>query len=255
MHPLSRSFIVLCLALIPLSGLADDATDRVIDQSDTPDDIKLKFISGFDYSSGFYGDTDPTEVYFVPFTLKAQVNNWTAKLSLPWEKLKLFGTGLDSTEGLGDTSLYLSYTFELTDAFSVEAISKLKIPTADVDKGLGNGAVDKTLALESSETIDDFTFYLGGGYRMNGAQGNYHPRDVFMIDGGITMQFNEHFSGGILYDWRQSPVRASDPSEATFYINYALTKKLKLQPYTVVGFSDGSADEEVGITTSLLLYP
>ena len=52
-----------------------------------------KINSGFDYSTGKYGGTTSTDIWYVPFSLKYQGFPWSAKLTVPWLSTSLAKPG------------------------------------------------------------------------------------------------------------------------------------------------------------------
>ncbi len=121
----------------------------------------LKFTTGFDYSSGNYGQPTNTEIWYVPNTIKYNYDAWTMKLTIPYIRITgaggVIGGGPDgpivgvptqlvtTTEsGLGDVILSGSYTWFLDDLPSFELTGKVKIPTADENTVARNAMVTIT---------------------------------------------------------------------------------------------------------------
>ena len=122
-----------------------------------------KISTGFDYSSGDYGDPEDTEILYVPVNVKYAQDTFQIKVTVPWVQIKGPGTVIgagdggvvipgDGTEvgtesGIGDIWASFTYSVEAIpeDLFFLDLVAKVKIPTADEDKRLGTGEVDYTL--------------------------------------------------------------------------------------------------------------
>jgi hypothetical protein len=128
----------------------------------------LKLTAGVDYSSGDYGQTDDTEILYLPFTLKYESLSWGLQLTVPWLSVTGSGTvvgGIDggvviggygrrqarTTEsGLGDVVAGVSFALDtLWDSGPlVDLTAKTKFATADEARGLGTGENDFSLQID-----------------------------------------------------------------------------------------------------------
>jgi hypothetical protein len=237
--------------------------------------------TGFDFSSGDYGETTTTDIYYVPINFKYQTDSFAVKMDIPYISIHSDGgnvvgdgsyvvvlpsdeegSGESSTEsGLGDivaSATYFLYEGSVEQPLypMIDLTGKVKIPTADEEKGLGTGEAD--YSIES-----DFTWFSGQtalfctlGYRFMGDPEAYDLNDVMYASFGVAHQLTSRFSSGILYDVREaSSDSGSATSEATAYGSYKMNDNVKFLLYGVKGFSDGSPDYGLGFTVTYSMDP
>lgn len=227
------------------------------------DDLKVKLSTGFDYSTGDYGDTQDTNILYIPFTTKATKGNWTAKLTVPYLEIEgpgaVVGSGdisvqqnggniVTTESGLGDVVAGLTYTFDLEqyDTY-VDVISKVKIPTADEDKGLGTGETDFTFAVDVTKIFGQAYVFGGVGRKFVGDKNQFQLDDIFLFNIGGGYQMTKKTGVGASYDFREAAGSGEDPSEITIYAVHKITNDISLQGYGVIGFSNGSPDTGIGV--------
>ena len=254
----------LLLSLLATSILASASyAQDTADVATTESKIKYKLTTGADYSRGDYGDTQDTEVWYVPVTGKAQYENWTAKVTVPWLRIKgpgaIVGSGdgsvtqtggaaVTTEEGMGDIVAALMYTFDFEKiATSLDVTGKVKLPTADEDKGLGTGETDYTLGAEITKTIDKANISAALSRKFVGSNATLNLHDVWIASVGAGYKLTPDLDVGVSYDWRQSASNGEQPRDATLYASYKLTPQVNLQVYGVTGFSDASADTGGGM--------
>src|SRR5262249_40959182 len=86
---------------------------------------EYRAFGGFDYSSGHYGSTEVTEVYYTSATLQASKGPWKFKAVVPWLRVVGPAVLLDGTssgvtttttsrhqDGVGDISFYGTYSIQ-----------------------------------------------------------------------------------------------------------------------------------------------
>ena len=258
-----QKFLFASTFLLPISSVtAQDWEDE--NQSDQYWG-SFKVSSGFDYSSGRYGQPTTTEIWYVPNTLKYNYDEWMLKLIIPYIRITgaggVVGGGPDgpvigvptqairSTEsGLGDIILSGSYTWFLEDLPSLELTGKIKIPTADENKGLGTGEADYTIQLDVFQSIDRLSPFATLGYRFTGDPSGIDLNDVFFASLGIGFKANNEWSGGVIGDYRQATTDfAEDSWEFVSYITWKAPLDFSVNLYGVVGFSTGSPDMGIGL--------
>ena len=136
---------------------------------------EFKVSSGVDYSSGDYGGDVDTDILFVPVTFSYSNAPWKAKVTVPWIQIKGPGnvvgggdggvivnsasTETTTESGLGDIWASLAYSVEAIpdEWFYMDAVAKVKFPTADEDRGLGTGEFDYTLQLDFFKPVGQCT--------------------------------------------------------------------------------------------------
>jgi hypothetical protein len=226
----------------------------------------VKVIAGVDYSSGDYGGEVDTETWFVPLTLKYERLPWTAKVVLPW--LRITGPGgvvgagegavvvgpsarRRATEsGLGD--IVLSGTYSLAPAGDegpfIDVTAKVKLGTADKDKGLGTGENDYILQVDLARVYGKLTPLATLGYKMKGDPSEVDLDNVFFASLGVAYQVSARATAGLIADWQEATSRFSDEAlEAMAYLSYRVDDRWSVTGYAVAGFTDGSPDEGIGL--------
>lgn len=229
----------------------------------------LTISAGAEYSSGKYGDTQKTEMYNVPVTGKYETGLWTFRLSLPLVRVtgpgNVVGAGDDrvtlpggstavrTETGLGDLVGSASYNLvdERTSEFGLDVGAKVKLGTADEDKGLGTGENDHSVLADVFKPMGDYTAFGSLGYRFYGDPPGIELRNVVFGSIGGSYRKSREISFGLAYDFRPRITdRGGRVSEATAFLSQRVSRDLKLQYYGVRGFSDGSPDFAVGVMLS-----
>jgi len=225
--------------------------------------------TGIEYSSGKYGDTQKTEMYNVPVTGKYETGLWTFRLSLPLVRITGPGNvvivgddvvtlpggsaGRSTETGLGDLvgSAFYNVLDERTSKIGLDLGAKVKLGTADEDKGLGTGENDHAVQADVFKPIGAINAFGSLGYRFYGDPPGIDLRSVFYGSFGGTYPLSDGSSVGLAYDFRP-PITdgGSRVSEATAFLSQRVSRDWRLQYYGVKGFSDGSPDFAIGVMLS-----
>lgn len=213
---------------------------------------------GFDYSRGNYGEASATEILYLPVYLKYDAGPWAFKVTLPYLYVKApanvviadgrpvaraGGGARTSEQGLGDIVASAGYTAYESAASGIilDVIGKLKLPTADEDRGLGTGETDYSVQADGYKSLRSVSLLGTLGYRWIGSPEGVDLDNVWFGTLGAVRKINPQWSAGLLYDYREaSSERGSPQSEATAFVSRRLDAQTKAQLYTVKGFSDGS---------------
>jgi hypothetical protein len=160
----------------------------------------------------------------------------------------------DSRGGIGDVSVTLGYSLELGRTTWFDLSSRVKLPTASTAKRLGTGKVDVTLGGNLVQDIGDLSLSAGARYRFLGKPAGSTLRDTWGAGAGLSYRLPGGAIIGADYDWREStrPGRGSS-SDATGWVNFGLTKNVRLQVYGSTGLNDRSADLAGGLSLSVRL--
>lgn len=223
------------------------------------------FTTGVDFSSGDYGSDQTTDMLFIPFTAKYGTDKWSASMTIPWISLESDGQSVigpdgrpipipggeaTSESGLGDiTAAYTWFAYPGTETYPiVDVTGRIKLPTADKDKGLGTGELDFALEADLIKGIDKHSLFLTLGYKIFGDTPDFEIDNVFYTSIGDSYRYSPETSFGAFYDARQATSDFSDGvSELTGFVSHRLTPKWKLMSYLVAGFSNASPDWGVGV--------
>jgi len=217
----------------------------------------VQFNTGFDYSSGDYGDTVDTDFLAIPIGIKYQTDSWYLKASTSWLDIKgpsdvIPGDGgvgggsgtaaVTSRSGIGDVWLTAGYSLGIGESTWFDAVGKVKLPSASESKFLGTGSTDFVAQGELLHSFGDVSVSAYGGRRFNGTSDTFDLRDVWLGGAGVYVNADRVMLG-LDYDWRQGATdTAPDISELTGSITYKLNESLRLQGYGYTGFADGSPD-------------
>lgn len=222
----------------------------------------FSFTTGLDYSTGKYGGTETTDIFYFPFTGKYEADEYTLRLTVPY--LQVTGPGnvirdvgqigppsTTSTRqsGLGDIVVAGTYNVYEGRANSalVDVTAKIKFGTADEAKGLGTGKNDYALQADLYKTLGKNTVFGTLGYRVMGSPAGVTLNNVFYASLGAGHQYSQETSAGLILDLReQASATGYAQQELTAYVSHKLGKTWKAQAYALKGFSNGSPDWGAG---------
>lgn len=227
----------------------------------TAGDITLG--GGLDVSSGKYGASQATDIWYAPLTAKYESGLSTFKLTLPYVRITapsggtiidgkvVYGGGGARTveEGMGD--VVLSYSRGLFErpvrGVLLDLTAKAKLATADATKGLGTGENDYSLLADLYYLAGAWTPFATVSYRVTGDPAGSDLKNVWGGTLGLGYKRSASDSLGLMWDSREASTTTGVASnEATFYWVHKFAGGMKLQTYAVKGFSDGSADWGLG---------
>ncbi len=246
--------------LLPLAALATRGACAA-------DDDKLSLTTGFDYSTGSYGESQDTTITYIPVTGKYETGPWTFGLTVPWIDVNGPGdvvrdigpvrangrrltsnTATRDESGLGDIIAAATYNaFSSPDGRALDLTAKYKFGTADRDKGLGTGEDDIYLEVDAYRTIDRFTPFVTLGYKILGSPPGIPLNNVFFAQFGGSYKLDDIRSVGLMWFGQQAVVDGGPPmSEVTAFYTQKLSPLWKAQLYGVLGLADGSPDYGIG---------
>lgn len=229
---------------------------------------EFEISSGVDYSSGDYGGEVDTDILFVPVTLGYSSSPWKAQVTIPWIQIQgpgnVVGGGdagvivgdepsqTTTTEsGLGDIWGSLRYNVEAIpyEWFYMDAVAKVKFPTADEDRGLGTGEFDYTLQLDFFKPLGQLTPMATVAYKVKGDPDAYSLDNVFYLSVGADYRLNDSTNFGATLDYQEASTSTSDDALEIFsYLSHSINDDWDITGYTYFGLSDGSPDAGGGIS-------
>lgn len=252
---------------IPITPILVAATSFPSLAQDEPA-ITQKFTLGTYLSQGDYGAEENTDIRYFPLTYEISRFPWVLSLTVPY--LELSGPGDVFLEtgnigrdpasreaiderGLGD--VFVSATYQLPPVlgdrvfldFSVQA----KVPTADEKRDLGTGELDYGPQLDLYTSAGRNTYFSTLGYRRRGKTSLYDLQDTAYASIGAMRQYGDNTYLGLVYDYREGASSSSVEShELMPFVSFNLDSRWNLMVYTIVGFTDSSADRTLGIQVS-----
>jgi len=224
--------------------------------------------TGFDFSSGKYGSEETTDILYIPVTFKYGTNSWSSGLTIPWlsiesegdvvigpdgQPVPVPGGSATSESGLGDiTASFTWFAYPGTETLPiVDVTGRVKLPTADEDRGLGTGEFDWALETDLIKAVNKHSLFFTVGYKIFGDPDNVEIDNVFYGSIGDSYRVDRKRSFGAFYDVREATSEFTEGvSELTGFFSYRMNEKWRLMTYVVKGFSDGSPDIEAGMTVS-----
>jgi hypothetical protein len=219
-----------------------------------------------DFSSGSYGGERVTETWYVPVIVKYETGRVFAKLTLPYIYTRgpgdVVGVGADrvpaagdakvrrSAEGIGDTVVSLGYALVegRHSGFFLDLVGKVKIPTADKDKGLGTGETDVSVQADLAQVIGAGSVFGSVRWKKYGDPPGRDFRDPLYLSIGTAYRVRRGTTVGIAYDWRQKVSDSgSEMNEVSVFLSQRLDARWKVQTYLIHGESNASPDWGGGV--------
>jgi len=267
MHPIQRGLAAAAGTLLLAGNAAAQTGAQTASQAvATQTGAAQTSVSvGAEYTTGKYGAPEKTETLYIPFILRHETGPWVLKATVPWLRItgpgNVIGAGADrvivpgvnlprrTESGLGDIVLSGFYNVldERKGGLGLDLGAKVKLPTADENKGLGTGELDYALQLDFFKPFDATTLFGSIGYRVYGDPAGITLRDVPYASIGASYRMSSQQAIGVAYDYRPHIVNGGgEVSELTAFWSNRLSPQWKLQVYGVVGFADASPDAGIG---------
>ena len=223
-----------------------------------------KFSSSVNYDTGKYGGKDRTDSVYIPFTLKRYYREGDISVTLPFLRqsskgqvtrvggkpvraVKESGAAVNSSEsGLGDILVRGTFTIarDGPKSFDLAAAGKLKLPTANENKGLGTGEMDQGTGLEfGKELAPGVTLLADGYYTIIGDPDGADYNNELSLDIGVSKALDKDLSLTVLYATQSAIVDGNaDPRELSGTLDYKSTDGNHYFCGLLLGLSDGSPD-------------
>lgn len=232
----------------------------------------VELSSGMDYSVGDYGQAQDTTVAYIPVSVKVRSNHWTYGITVPYVRItgpessvisdgittgNTTATNIRTDNGMGDIVLSTHFGFEPLASLGTyfDITGKVKIGTADANKGLGTGTNSYTLLLDAYQPMAVVDTFAALGYRINNSSDLIQLNNVWLASVGIARRLSQRVSGGISYDYRGA---ASDQStagqEITPYLSWKLSREWKVKGYVALGLSKQSPDIASGMQVAYTFH-
>jgi hypothetical protein len=216
------------------------------------------------YSRGDYGLADDTEVYVTLLNTTYESPSWRLQAALPVLNIKgpatvvgNIGEGVTSAPGrptnssetgLGDVTLGAAYKFgPVAQGINLDFGARVKLPTADEDKGLGTGEFDTYVQADAYKKIGKIVPFGTLGYRFLGSNQTYRLKDGVFASGGIASPVTSTTTVGASLNWRERIVAGGDhATELMAFAMRTLDAQWRVQGYVLKGFTDASPDLGLG---------
>lgn len=260
---------IFCATLLSTPPRANAATDG-----------ETSVILGAEYSSGDYGTSSKTKIWYFPVTLRYETDVNAASITASYLSVEGRGdvvvsgggggggmgmgsqtvtrtstlTGTRTDSGFGDVILAGSHKLSGTASSRIDITGKIKFGTADETNNLGTGENDYAVQLdfEKDDNINSNSVFGSAGYKIFGDPPGTDYKNVFYGSIGFSHKLDAARTAGLTFDAQQAALSGgSGQSELTLFLNNKLDKKTRLTGYVVKGFANGSPDWGLGVTLKL----
>jgi hypothetical protein len=148
--------------------------------------------------------------------------------------------------GIGD--LILRGRYYLVDERewvpSIAVTGRIKMPTADANRGLGTGEFDEGAGLEVNKKLfGQWWGFMDFGYTLIGDPADVNLRNQWYYDLGVGHDLTKNLLLSMYYEeYRALIAGLSNPRDLLFALNYKASDLLRFNASTLVGLSDGAPD-------------
>ncbi len=252
-----------CATLLSVTHAASAATDG-----------ETRVILGAEYTSGDYGTSSRTNIWYFPMTLRYETDVNAASVTVSYLSVEgrgdvvVSGGGMGmgsqavrrsstsnttrTNSGFGDVILTGSHKLAGTASSRIDLTGKIKFGTADETDNLGTGENDYSAQLDFEKYADSSAVYGSAGYKFLGDPPGTDYRNVFYGSIGFTHSLDAVRAAGIAFYAQQAALAGSSgQSELTFYLRDKLDRKTGLTGYVLKGLSNGSPDWGLGVTLAI----
>lgn len=217
-------------------------------------------------SDGEYGKREPTQILYVPVTLRWRAQDWQLSLSTGWARID--GPGhleggagrLDQSserrDGVADTLLQVRYYWPVwrTQRLYTDTSVKVKLPTARAEDGLGTGKTDVELEARAYWWLGKLSPYgrLAYRWRQQPTFDSYQVRDY----GRLTI--GAHYPAAAQWDVlgqlegrSRTSLSGEDALDAVLLVRWKVSQRYSLSTYVTRGLATGSPDWAAGMLQAL----
>ena len=226
--------------------------------------------AGINYSTGKYGASTETKILSIPFTARYATDLWSLKLTVPYLRVtspnnvipgvgrfdttgrpRRRAAGTTTASGIGDTVASATYTAYYDDDAErgLDLTGRIKLPTAEADKGLGTGSTDESVQVDVYQTFDRLTLFADVGYTFFGHSDFVQLDNVLNAGIGASNKLSATDSVGASLDGRQRVTPGGAPQrELSVFWNHRTDGATRMQAYFLVGLAKGSPDKGLGVS-------
>jgi len=237
------------------------------------DELDWRFSSSLNYDTGKYGTSTRSSSLYVPFTVKRYWNDWYASLTIPFVSVTSDGgvtnvggrpvktrsrpasSASTTHSGLGDVVARGGYALlkEEEQPFDLSVVAKVKIPTADENKGLGTGEFDAGAGLEFAKLVaPEWTVLADAYYTAIGDPPGVNLNNQLALDVGFSHPLKTDLTLTVLFEGSNALVSGEpSPLDIRGSLDYKIDERIALFGGGLVGLSNGSPDFGVSFGGSL----
>jgi hypothetical protein len=226
---------------------------------------------GVGYDQGDFGSTEVSRAYYAPFSLRYTRTRFDVGISSAFARIDTAGgirlidgvpTQTNSSSGpllesgLGDTTIRSRYFMVIDEGRgstkpSITPFVKVKIPTAQEERGLGTGKTDYGFGVEVDKEVGPVFLFGDVAYTVVGKIPSLNFRNRPAASFGVGKQVSENVTVSSMLDWRRSIIAGNtNPTELVGVLSYRASRRVTVTPNAFVGLTDGSSDFGVGLQMS-----
>lgn len=145
--------------------------------------------------------------------------------------------------GLGDINMSAGWT-AVQDSDTTPKIRPtvyLKVPTGDMDRGLGTGTFEAGPGVSISKWLGPFQLFGEGSFIFQDSSSNFQGKNYASYSAGGGVQATDRIFVSMFA--KGSTARVSDgdaPVEGRLKLNFLQSRRMSLEMYLLAGFSDAS---------------
>lgn len=257
--------------IIPANDFDQSSIEEDYESVALYNDREFIFSTGYDYSSGKFNLPTNTNISYIPYSLKYTEGSLSFRASsgyISFASPRNVVTAVEGTplvtdvdltvgerqrssrkSGFGD--IYLSGTYSIENPYSndlfVDFTARVKIPTANENRGLGTGKVDYSVQVDAAYLFGNFMPFGTLGYRFIGKTDLYDLQNSFYASIGLAYYLTYDTSIGVSYDYRESATPGfNSPKEIFAYTDVQINDHWGINLYGVVGLNNVTTDYGVG---------
>ena len=244
-------------------------------QTSAATDGETSIILGAEYTSGDYGTSSKTKIWYFPVSLRYETDANAASVTVSYLSVEGRGdvvvtgggmgmgsqtvkrtstqTGTRTDSGFGDVILTGTHKLSGTATSRIDLTGKIKLGTADETDNLGTGENDYAVQLDFEKDHNINSVFGSAGYKIFGDPPGTDYKNVFYGFIGFSHKLDAARAAALTFDAQQAALSGgSSQSEITLFLNNRLDKKTRVTGYVLKGFSNGSPDWGLGVTLKLI---
>lgn len=226
----------------------------------------VRLSAGAEYSSGDYGGSGDVRELYVPVRVGVDVDRFSASVTVPYLWVRapsgtiitgpggtpVYGSGSSRDEsGIGDVVLAGTvrdvWHSQRGDTV-VDLSGRIKLGTADENKGLGTGKTDYAVRGEVYRFLGPWTLLAAPGYRLRGDPSAFSLDNQWLFTTGVSRRVGNDTRIGLLYDFQTAAIdHADDVHELSLHLSQRLSGGWSVRGYTFAGLTDSSPDWGIGM--------
>lgn len=232
---------------------------------------RFTFKMGVGYDQGGFGSAEISKAYYAPFSVRYNARRFDLSVGSAFARIDTAGgvrlidgvptqtsanNGPLLESGIGDTTVRSRFFLANdegrgTSRPSITPFVKVKIPTADEQRGLGTGKTDYGFGVELDKDIGPVFLFGDLGYTVVGKIPALNFRNRPSASFGVGKQVSEAVTVSSMLDWRRAIIAGNtNPAELVGVLSYKANHSVTITPNAFVGLTRGSSDFGIGLQTS-----